>query len=97
MPAKKFIYLLILATTLGIYSTSNAELHIEGGPEGYVDCWITWMEAGPKGKTGLECYERATSVDPYVKNDRLNHFTNCKIMTSGGRSPSRTYIVCETV
>ena len=38
MTAKRFIYLTALAITLGISSTSNAELHIDGGPEGFFDC-----------------------------------------------------------
>ena len=97
MTAKRFIYLAALAITLGISSTSNAELHIDGGPEGYFDCWITSMESGPKGKAGLECHEIANFRDPDVKKDSLNHFTNCKIITSGGRSLSRTYLICETV
>jgi len=97
MTAKRFIYLTALAITLGISSTSNAELHIGGGPEGFFDCWITWMERGPGGKAGLECYKIADLGNPDVEKDGLNHFTNCEVMTSGGRSSSRTYLVCETV
>ena len=96
MTAKRFIYLTALAITLGISSTSNAELHIDGGPEGYVDCWITWMETGPKGKAGLECHKISEIIKPIAENDFLNKFRNCKIQTSGGRSLSRTYLICET-
>ncbi len=85
-----------LVVTLGISSTSDAELHIDGGPEGYADCWITWMEPGPGGKAGLECYEIEKTIDPDVRKDRLNNFKNCKI-TQGGRSSSRIYLICETV
>ena len=97
MTAKRIICLTAMAIALGISSTSNAELHIDGGPEGYVDCWITWIESGPGGKAGLECYEITDSGDRAVKKDGLNRFTNCEIRTSGGRSRSRTYLVCETV
>ena len=79
MTAKRFIHLAALAITLGITSTSNAELHIDGGPEGYFDCWITWMEAGPGGKASLECYKIDDIPDSEVKKDGLKRFTNCEI------------------
>ncbi len=100
MAAKRIVYLTALAITLGISSTSNAELHIEGGPDGYIDCWITWMEGGAGGKTGLECHKITTESDIKAKDekrDHLNHFTKCEVRNAGGRSLSRTYLICETV
>jgi len=100
MFAKRFVYFAIVAIALGISSTSNAELHIEGGPDGYFDCWITWMEGGAGGKAGLECYAITTDQDMKTKKekeDRLNHFTKCEVSNSGGRSSSRTSLICETV
>lgn len=97
MTGKRFIYLTALAITLGISSTSNAEIHIGAGPEGYFDCWMTWMESGPKGKAGLECHEIAKFNNPDEKKDCVSaFFRNCKVMPSGGRSLSRTYLICET-
>lgn len=100
MAAKRIVYLTALAITLGISSTSNAELHIEGGPDGYFDCWITWMERGAGGKAGLECHKITDEWDIKTKEekrDRLNHFTKCEVRNSGGRSSSRTFLICETV
>ena len=100
MTAKRFVYIAALMITLGISSTSNAELHIEGGPDGYLDCWITWMEAGAGGKAGLECHKITDEYDIKAKEekrDSLNKFTKCEVRNAGGRSLSRTYLICETV
>ena len=100
MTAKRFAYLTALAIALVISGTSNAELHIEGGPDGYFDCWVLWMEGGAGGKAGLECHKITSERDTKTKEekqDRLNHFTKCEVQNSGGRSQSRTYLICETV